>query len=111
MDTDTARTLNWQLSRRLGLDPALPHTINAQSECGCWSSYTRDDSFRIWVESGDGHKGIDGYWSYLTDFITSLVKEGQPETLDGVAEATIHPQADDNEEDGCSIATRYADED
>lgn len=109
MNTDTTRTLNWQLSQRLGLDPALPHEINAETECSCWSSWTRDDSFRIWVEGDEGrtgHTGVDGYWDHLTDFISSLVKEGQPETLDGVAEATIYPQADYSINDGCSIVGR-----
>ena len=111
MNDDTAKTLNWQLSQRLGLDPSVPHTINAETECGCWSSWTRDDMFRIWVEYDDGTKGVvDGYWIYLTDFISDLAKQGQPETLDGVAEATISPHADESVEDGCSIASRYLDE-
>ena len=109
MNPETSKTLNWQLSRRLGLDPSIPHTINAETECGCWSSWTRDDMFRIWVEYDDGTKGVDGYWNCLTGFIADLVKEGVPESLDGVAEATISPHADESIEDGCSILGREDD--
>ena len=109
MNPETAKTLNWQLSQRLGLDPSTPHVINAETWCECWSSYTRDDSFRIWVESDDATQGVEGRWDYLTEFISSLVKEGVPKSLDGVAEATISPHADESIEDGCSILGREDD--
>lgn len=89
MQYETAKLMNWQLSKALDLDPSQSHVIREEMECGCYSEVTREDYSEIYV---DGRRVNDskGVWFYsLSGFIDLLTKQGKPDSLEGVAPVTI----------------------